>query len=445
MLKITHRMVSPKKVVFRTIRRLISGRDVFSGPSIKRFEEEFKKYVGVDYAVAVSSARYGLYLILKSLPIREGVDEVILPAYMPVIVAKVAMLCGLKPVFVDVDPETLNMDPDDVERKITKNTKAIIMVHLYGVPCDIDRIVSIARKHNIFLIEDASQALGANYKGRKVGSFGDASVFSFNFRKNLSTGGGAIVLTNNKALYNRIREGTSQLPYPGKMELMRHTVKMLVDWFSTHPVFFTYFTYPFLRLLVATRLVTLREISDYSFRSVVPLRKMAKMREEEFVEMFGKRFTNIQAEIGLQQLKRYDEMLKRNSKNVEILEDFIGKKRVLPKDVVPAYFLYYMFVDNVEMVLKQFFKQGILICGTHYPILPDLDMFSKYSCDCPATRDNAKKVIYLPFRSHLGVEDLFRIAKAFNNVVQNKKMVYISKKLPYRKVSLYGLAEDEED
>ena len=438
-------MVPPKDVVFSSVRRLFSGRNILSGPSIKKFEDELRNYIGVDYAVAVSSARYGLYLILKSLPIRKGVDEVILPAYMPVIVAKVAVLCGLKPVFVDVDPETLNMDPDDVERKITKNTKAIIMVHLYGVPCDIDRIVSIARKHNLFLIEDASQALGAFYKGKRVGSFGDATVFSFNFQKNLTTCGGGVVLTNNKVLYDKIRENINHLPYPSRIELIYRVVRILTDWVLTHPVFFTYFTYPFLRLLVATRLVTLREISDYSFRSVVPLHKMAKMREEEFVEMFGKRFTNIQAEIGLQQLKNYDERLKRGSENIEMLEDFIGKKRVLPKDVVPAYFLYYMFVDNVEMVLKHFFKHGILICGTHYPILPDLDMFSKYSCDCPATRDNAKKVIYLPFRSHLGVENLFRIAKAFNNVVQNKKMVYIPKKLPYRKVSLYGLAEDEED
>ncbi|RLF26824.1 MAG: hypothetical protein DRN01_03890 [Thermoplasmata archaeon] len=445
MFKITYRMVPPKDVVFSSVRRLFSGRNILSGPSIKKFEDELRNYIGVDYAVAVSSARYGLYLILKSLPIRKGVDEVILPAYMPVIVAKVAVLCGLKPVFVDVDPETLNMDPDDVERKITKNTKAIIMVHLYGVPCDIDRIVSIARKHNLFLIEDASQALGAFYKGKRVGSFGDATVFSFNFQKNLTTCGGGVVLTNNKVLYDKIRENINHLPYPSRIELIYRVVRILTDWVLTHPVFFTYFTYPFLRLLVATRLVTLREISDYSFRSVVPLHKMAKMREEEFVEMFGKRFTNIQAEIGLQQLKNYDERLKRGSENIEMLEDFIGKKRVLPKDVVPAYFLYYMFVDNVEMVLKYFFKHGILICGTHYPILPDLDMFSKYSCDCPATRDNAKKVIYLPFRSHLGVENLFRIAKAFNNVVQNKKMVYIPKKLPYRKVSLYGLAEDEED
>ncbi|MCD6468507.1 MAG: DegT/DnrJ/EryC1/StrS family aminotransferase [Thermoplasmata archaeon] len=445
MFKITYRMVPPKDVVFSSVRRLFSGRNILSGPSIKKFEDELRNYIGVDYAVAVSSARYGLYLILKSLPIRKGVDEVILPAYMPVIVAKVAVLCGLKPVFVDVDPETLNMDPDDVERKITKNTKAIIMVHLYGVPCDIDRIVSIARKHNLFLIEDASQALGAFYKGKRVGSFGDATVFSFNFQKNLTTCGGGVVLTNNKVLYDKIRENINHLPYPSRIELIYRVVRILTDWVLTHPVFFTYFTYPFLRLLVATRLVTLREISDYSFRSVVPLHKMAKMREEEFVEMFGKRFTNIQAEIGLQQLKNYDERLKRGSENIEMLEDFIGKKRVLPKDVVPAYFLYYMFVDNVEMVLKHFFKHGILICGTHYPILPDLDMFSKYSCDCPATRDNAKKVIYLPFRSHLGVENLFRIAKAFNNVVQNKKMVYIPKKLPYRKVSLYGLAEDEED
>jgi len=440
--KITHRMVPPKDVVFSSIRRLISGGNILSGPSIKKFEDELRKYIGVDYAAAVSSARYGLYLILKSLPIKKGVDEVILPVYMPVIVAKVAMLCGLKPVFVDVDPKTLNMDPDDVERKITKNTRVIIMVHLYGVPCDIDRIVSIAKKHNIFLIEDASQALGATYKGRKVGSFGDASVFSFNFQKNLSTGGGGIVLTNNKALYNRIREVIGQLPYPGKMELMRHTIRMLVDWFSTHPVFFTYFTYPFLRLLVATRLMTLREISYYFqkySRGALQLHKMAKMGEEEFVRMFGKRFTNIQAEIGLKQLRNYDERLRCNRKNVKILEGFIGKKLILPKDVVPAYFFYYTFVDNVEMTLKRFFKHGIFIYGAHYPVLSDLDMFSKYRCDCPLACDAAKRVIYLPFRSHLSVEDLFRIA----NVLSEK--LFISQRVLYEKVSRYGLIDDEDD
>lgn len=438
-------MVPSRDVVFSSIRRLVSGRNILFGPSIKKFEDEFKKYIGVDYAVAVSSARYGLYLILKSLPIRKGVDEVILPAYMPAIVAKVAVLCGLKPVFVDVDPETLNMDPDEVERKVTKNTRVMIMVHLYGVPCDIDRIVSIARKHNIFLIEDASQALGAFYRGKKVGSFGDATVFSFNFQKNLNTCGGGMLLTNSSTLYHSVKREVDSLPFPGKFEMTCRVIKMVLNWLLSHPVVFTYFTYPFLRLLVATRLVTLREISDYSFRGVVPLHKMAKMSEKEFVRMFGKRFTNIQAEIGLKQLRNCDERLKSDRKNVKILESFIGKKRTLPDYVTPAYFLYHVFVDNIEMVLKHFFKHGILICGAHYPILSDLGMFSEYRCDCPVACDAAKRVVYLPFRSHLRINDLFRIANVFNSVAENEKLVYMSQRAPYEKVSRYGLVDDEDD
>ena len=174
------------------------------GKHNKAFEQEISEFLGVKNAVTLNSGTDALHLALRALDIGEG-DEVITVAFTFVATTEAIGIVGAKPVFVDIDPDTFNMDVKQIESKITPKTKAILPVHLYGQPCDMDVIMDIAKRHNLFVIEDACQAIGAEYKGKKVGTFGDIGCFSFYPTKNLGTmGDGGLAVTNSEYLKNRM-------------------------------------------------------------------------------------------------------------------------------------------------------------------------------------------------------------------------------------------------
>jgi len=172
------------------------------GEYVKRFEREFAAYCGVRYGVATHNGTVALHLALTALGIGPG-DEVILPSLTFVATANAVAYTGARPVFVDSEPYTWNIDPEAVARAITPRTRAIIAVHLYGHPCDMDPLRALADRHNLTLIEDAAEAHGARYKGRRAGSLSDVAVFSFFGNKIITTGEGGMVLTNDGALAER--------------------------------------------------------------------------------------------------------------------------------------------------------------------------------------------------------------------------------------------------
>lgn len=185
--------------------RVYSRSWYIEGEEDKAFEQAFADYCGVRYAIGVGNGLDALMLALKALGVGEG-DEVIVPSNTYIATALAATYVGAKPVFVEPCIDTFNIDPDLIEEKITDKTKAIMPVHLYGQACDMDPIMEIARKHNLFVVEDCAQAHGATYKGKRVGSFGDAAGFSFYPGKNLGALGDAgAAVTNNKELADKIR------------------------------------------------------------------------------------------------------------------------------------------------------------------------------------------------------------------------------------------------
>jgi perosamine synthetase len=177
---------------------------VTQGKKVEEFEKAFAKYCGVKHGVAVNSGTAALHIALATLDIKLG-DEVITTPLSCVATTNPIVYLNAKPVFVDVEPPTLNINPALIEKKITQNTKAIIPVHLFGHPVDLDPIMEIAEKHNISIIEDAAQAHGAKYKGKKVGSFGHISCFSFYADKLITTVEGGIALTNDEDLADKMR------------------------------------------------------------------------------------------------------------------------------------------------------------------------------------------------------------------------------------------------
>jgi len=166
------------------------------GYYVSQFEDAFAKYVGSKYAVAMSSGTAALHASLMAVGLRAG-DEVVMPSFTFVAAAEAAIFAGGIPIFADIDPDTYCVNPESVEDQISSKTKAIIPVHLYGLSADMNPILKLAREHDFVVIEDAAQALGAEYKGKRAGSIGDIACFSFYATKNITTGEGGMVTTNN--------------------------------------------------------------------------------------------------------------------------------------------------------------------------------------------------------------------------------------------------------
>ncbi len=166
------------------------------GPKLEEFKQAFAKYTGTKHAIAVNSGTSGLHLIVRSLGIKSG-DEVITTPFSFVASANCILFEGGKVVFADIDKTTYNIDPKKVEKAITKKTKAILVVHVFGQMADMTAIMKIAKKHNLKVIEDACEAIGATHKGKKAGTFGDAAVFAFYPNKQMTTGEGGMIVTNH--------------------------------------------------------------------------------------------------------------------------------------------------------------------------------------------------------------------------------------------------------
>lgn len=186
------------------IRHVIESGWLGMGPKTEEFENELSKYVDAKYAVGLNSATAALDLSVKALGINSG--EILVPSLTFVSTANVALYNNAKPVFVDVNEDTLCMDVEDLNEKINENTRAIIPVHYGGHPCDMDEIIKLAESKNIPVIEDAAHAAGSEYKNRKIGSISDITCFSFHPVKNIATGDGGMITTNNEYLFEKIRK-----------------------------------------------------------------------------------------------------------------------------------------------------------------------------------------------------------------------------------------------
>src|SRR3990167_8648153 len=179
-----------------------SGWISSEGPFVKEFENKFASYIGKKYGTAVSSGTAALEVAMGAIELKPG-DEVIMPTFTIMSCAVAVVAYGGIPVFVDAEPDTWNMDVSQIEKKITKRTKAIMAVHIYGHPCDMGKIMQIAKRKRLIVIEDAAEAIGAEYRGKKCGSFGDISCFSFYPNKTIATGEGGMLLTNSRHFKER--------------------------------------------------------------------------------------------------------------------------------------------------------------------------------------------------------------------------------------------------
>lgn len=193
------------------------------GPFIKEFEDKFSKYVDRKHGIAVANGSAALDVAVKALNLPAG-SEVIMPTFTIISPAQSVVSAGLIPVVVDSDPDTWNMDVNKIEERITPNTKAIVVVHIYGLPVDMDPVIALCQKYNLNLIEDAAEMHGQTYKGKKCGSFGDISIFSFYPNKHITTGEGGMIVTDSTELADRCRKLRNLAFEPDGRRFVHHEI-----------------------------------------------------------------------------------------------------------------------------------------------------------------------------------------------------------------------------
>jgi len=193
----------------KNVLKALNQRWLTNGPFLKKFESKAKQFLGSKYAIGVGSATHALHLSVKSLGIGPG-DEVIVPTFTFAATANAVSYCGAKPILTDVDLDTFNISSKEIEKKITKRTKAIIVVHYGGQACDMDKIISISKKHGLHIVEDCAHALGTTFRNKKCGNIGSSGCFSFYPTKIITTGEGGMITTNNLKINKRVRTLKSQ-------------------------------------------------------------------------------------------------------------------------------------------------------------------------------------------------------------------------------------------
>ena len=338
------------------------------GKRVRELEERFAEYVGTKHGVAVSNGTLALLVTLQAMGLGPG-DEVITTPLTFFATASTILMTGAVPVFVDVDPETYNLDPQRVEEALSDRTRAIVPVHLFGHPVDMDPILKIAEDHGLYVIEDAAEAHGALYKGRKVGTFGDVACFSFYANKIITTGEGGMVVTNDGELADRVRK-------------LRN-----------------------LGFSVEKRKWLIHDIIGYNYR-----------------------MTNLQAAIGLAQLERIEELVERHRRNARLYNSLL---RGLPGITLPpeepwaknVYWMYTILVDERAFglgrddLIRELEARGVDSRATFWPIHLQPPYKAEYGHESyPVAEDLGRRGLNLPSGNTLTEEQIRYVADCLREI-----------------------------
>lgn len=345
-------------VIFDVIK---SGRFVLE-KDIDEFEKKFAKYCGCKRAVGVASGTAALHLALLAIGIKQG-DEIITTPVSFNATPEAIVIAGATPVFVDVLPENLSINPLKIEKAITQKTKAILPVHLYGVPADIDKIMSICKKYKLKLVEDCAQAHGATYKNKKLGTFGDIGCFSFMPKKNIGCyGDGGSIITNNDEYADKIK----------KLRDHGRTTKYLHDEMG-----------------------------------------------------YAERMDNLHAAILSVKLRHLDIWNAKRNNLAEIYKNGLDATKVgfleIPSFCYPSYYVFPILVKNRENIIEGLKKKGVST-GIHYPIALHLQpVFKKFGYkkgDLPIAEKLVDQILSLPMNPFITKKEANYIIKEFNKIVK---------------------------
>ena len=375
--------------------------EAVQGPAIAEFEGRFAEYHHLDHAVTASFGRMACYYILRALDLPAG-SEIIFPALTFWAVPEVARRAELKPVFVDVDPATFNIDSTRIEAAINERTKAIVPTHLYGQPCDMTEVMRIAEKHNLIVIEDCAQAVGATYRGRTVGTFGNASFFSIQLLKGINTYGGGLALTNDAALARRVREQALNEPLPSSGDLIQRFIAGLTVRALVSPKGFTFWGVP---IQATASLFGHYDFSKYFWERIRPL--------DPFPPNYRQRYSNVQAIVGLRALTRLDDFNGRTRQHaLRYTKGLSDCRAIQTPSVLPGaehvYYQYCIYLSDPIRASRLAIRHGVDFETTHVDVCPALPLFKEFSTQCPGA-EATERALQLPAYSRLRTADVERV------------------------------------
>lgn len=370
------------------------------GEAINKLEQTFEKYLPIKHAFAFASGRTSLYAILSALDLQAN-DEVLMQAYTCVSVADPILWAGAKPIYVDVEQDTFNMSARDLENKISDKSKVLIIQHTFGLPADIEKLMAVARKHNLFVIEDCAHALGSEVDGKKVGTFGDVGFFSFGRDKVISSVFGGLIVTNNDSFAAKFKTNYS---YPSKL----WTLQQLL-----HPIGFTKLRICYNLFYLAGKLFhALMRALHITSKTVYKIEKSGGKPS-----FFNKKMPNALAQLALYQFKK----LKRfNEHRREIAALYTQELSQTPlRNMIPCsknnhlYMRYTMLTPRAGDVLSaakkkhiflgDWYRQGLAPAGVNYQAL----LYNPGAC--PIAEKLASESFNLPTDIHISKKDVKRI------------------------------------
>lgn len=380
------------------------------GPHIEAFEQEFARFLGSGYVRACSTeyGRMALYFILKSMDFPPG-SEIIVPAFTFWVVPEIARVAGLTPVFADIDPATFTLSPAAVAHAITPNTRAVLPTHLYGMACDMNAILELARQHGLKVIEDCAHSLGATYDGRMVGTLGDASFFSFQAFKPLNTYGGGLAWMRDAGLARRVGELADREEWPSETRV--ESILRTGKWQHTfiRPRVFTYSLFP---IWYAASWLNAKP-EERLWESVRPLQPLPAH--------YRGRFTNVQAALGRAGLQRLPEFIERTRRHARMLDDLLGDVPGVTIPLVPperthVYYQYCAYVPDGETIVKRCIRRGVDVAPMHVDVCSRMPLFGWQGPTAPGA-EHAASAVQVPVYESLTDQEIDRVGRLVRDQV----------------------------
>jgi len=363
---------------------------------VASFEQTFAQYIGTDAGVMVPSARYGLYLLLDALGIGEG-DEVVVPGLTYFAIPAMIALRGAKPVFADIGLSTHVLDPDAFEGAITEKTKAVIPTHLFGTPCDMDAINTIAKKHGIEVIEDCAQSTGATYKGKKTGSIGNHAYYTFGLTKNITTLSGAMVTSSDPAVAQHIRTAVQAGGHTSRWKAMKEALTGTAMFMATHPWLYWWTVHPAVVLGNKMGKDPIHERFGEAERTYESL-------PQHYVDQG--RALAIQAAVGLKQLDRIDALNGARQQNGRALDSGLAGAEGLtlpsyPDGADPIYMSFVLHHANRDGLMQALRNRGVDTTTGYMNDLSDHPLFTDFRRPCPNSAKAMAELLHIPVHPNL--------------------------------------------
>ncbi|OBH56559.1 DegT/DnrJ/EryC1/StrS aminotransferase family protein [Mycobacterium sp. E2479] len=416
-------MAIPRTIIYHPVRfdvrnYIASFRDLNrtskaqANETVAEFERAFARYMGVSSAHAFPYARTALYFALKAQNFEPG-SEIIMPPITIKPMMDIVISLGLKPVFADIELDTLCFDLDELKKAITPKTRAVLLTYLFGIAPNVDRLMALCREHALFVVEDFSHALNASWNGKKLGTFGNVGIYSCSRTKTLDAYGGGLAVTNDPALAKHLQEAKDSLKPTPPARLRAKIIETLITNVATRRPVFTAAVAPMLSLV--------GRINPEKQKALTGARQNLKP-DTVLPEDYFEQFTWAQAEAGLAMLAKVEKEDERRISNVaEIRQPLVAFGEPCARTDQPARSVYWQFVvfaPDPERFRKALASRGIDTGTTNLSIVSGLGIYPEFEEKCPNAERVKNNAMYIPVYPRLGERSVKHVIDAISYALE---------------------------